>query len=403
MRAGLTLLCLAYVLSQFFRAFLAVLSGVLEADIGTGPDALAQASGLWFLSFAAMQLPVGWALDRIGPRRTASVLLLLGGSGGAALFAMATSALHVNLAMLLIGIGCSPVLMASYYIFARQFPVAQFATLAALMLGVGSVGNLVASYPMAFAAETFGWRSSLAALAVLSAVVALGIAVLVRDPEPVEGDAKGSVLDLLKMPVLWVMFPLMFVNYVPAAGIRGLWIGPYMTDIFGISTAQVGQATLVMGVAMIAGTLCYGPLDRIFNTQKWVVFTGNLICAAGNVDADDGGLAKCAAVGGVVRCDRVLWRVLSGDHCPCPQLCASASGRTRGDVDEPLWHRRRGHDAICVGASAFRHAGTSGDAAAYVALFGFFGCLLLLGCADLPVQPGCATRITPFIRFSDGL
>ena len=72
MRAGLALLCLAYVLSQFFRAFLAVLSGPLERDLGTTPDDLAFASGLWFLVFAAMQIPVGWALDRIGPRRTAA-------------------------------------------------------------------------------------------------------------------------------------------------------------------------------------------------------------------------------------------------------------------------------------------------------------------------------------------
>ncbi len=279
MRAGLTLLCLAYVLSQFFRAFLAVLAQVLEADIGTGPEALAQASGFWFLSFAAMQIPVGWALDRIGPRRTASVLLLLGGAGGAVLFGMATSALHVNIAMLLIGIGCSPVLMASYYIFARQFPAAQFATLAALMLGVGSVGNLVASYPMAFAAETFGWRASLYGLAVISGLVAVGIAAFVKDPEPAQSDVKGSVLDLLKMPALWAIFPIMLVNYMPVAGIRGLWIGPYLSDVFGSTTTQVGTASLIMGVAMIVGTLCYGPLDRVFGTQKWVIFTGNLLCA----------------------------------------------------------------------------------------------------------------------------
>ena len=105
MQAGLILLCLAYVLSQFFRAFLAVLSGVLQKDIGAGPEDLAFASGLWFLSFAAMQLPVGWALDRIGPRLTSAVLLLIGGAGGAALFAVATTPDHIDIAMLLIEIG----------------------------------------------------------------------------------------------------------------------------------------------------------------------------------------------------------------------------------------------------------------------------------------------------------
>jgi len=276
MQAGLILLCLAYVLSQFFRAFLAVLSTVLQSDIGAAPDDLAFASSLWFLSFAAMQLPVGWALDHIGPRRTASVLLLIGGGGGAALFAVAQSAFQVDLAMLLIGVGCSPVLMASYYIFAREYPPARFATLAALMLGVGSVGNLVASYPMALAAEWIGWRASLAGLAAASVLVAVGLFFTVRDPAPTEGDTKGSVFDLLKLPVMWAILPLMLVSYGPAGALRGLWIGPYLSDVFGLGTTQIGQATLVMGIAMIAGTLIYGPLDRILGTRKWVVFSGNL-------------------------------------------------------------------------------------------------------------------------------
>ena len=63
--------------------------------------------------------------------------------------------------MALIGIGCSPVLMASYYIFARSYSPARFATLAALTLGIGSVGNLIAAYPTAWAAETIGWRATL--------------------------------------------------------------------------------------------------------------------------------------------------------------------------------------------------------------------------------------------------
>lgn len=275
MRNDMILLCLAYVLSQFFRAFLAVLTQVLDADIGATPADLAFASGLWFLVFAAMQVPVGAWLDKYGPRRTSSVLLLLGGGGGAALFALATQPIHVSIAMGLIGVGCSPVLMASYFIFARSYPPAKFATLAALMLGVGSVGNLVAAYPTAFAVETFGWRATLWALAALSSAIAIGLWQMVQDPPQVDSEEKGSVLDLLRMPVLWFIIPFMFVNYMPTAAIRGLWIGPYLGDVFAMSTVGIGQATLVMGVAMIAGTFAYGPADRIFGTRKWVIFGGS--------------------------------------------------------------------------------------------------------------------------------
>jgi MFS family permease len=279
MNAGILLLCAAYVLSQFYRSFLAVLTVALETDVGTTPEDLANASGLWFLAFALMQIPVGWALDKVGPRLTSGVLLLIGGAGGAALFGLAGNPTHISLAMALIGVGCSPVLMASYYIFARVYPARVFATLAAVLLGVGSLGNLLGALPMAIAAEAFGWRQTLLGLAVVSGIVALGLIWAVRDPEKVAHEEKGSLLDLLKMPALWLIFPLMFVQYAPAGGLRGLWIGPYLTDVFGYDATAVGNVTLLMGVAMILGTFAYGPLDRLLGTRKWVVLGGNAMAA----------------------------------------------------------------------------------------------------------------------------
>lgn len=279
MRLGIASLVTAYVLSQFYRAFLAVLAPTLKAELGASAEDLALASGLWFLTFAAMQLPVGWALDRIGPRRTSAALLALGGGGGALVFATAQGPLAITLAMGLIGIGCAPVLMSSYYIFARLYRPAVFATLATATIGIGSLGNIAGSLPLARAIEAFGWRGTLGATAALTLLVAALIALAVRDPERAEGHAEGSVLDLLKLRALWPILAMMAVCYLPAGALRGLWIGPYYADVFAANTETVGRATLVMGLAMVAGNFAYGPLDRLFRTRKWVIFTGNLICA----------------------------------------------------------------------------------------------------------------------------
>lgn len=379
MQIGLVILCLAYLLSQFFRAFLAVLTDVLAQDVGATADDLAFASGLWFITFAAMQIPVGWALDRIGPKRTASVLLFIGGGGGAILFAVANGPMGINIAMMLIGVGCSPVLMASYYIFAREYPPARFATLAALMLGVGSLGNLVASYPMALAAEWLGWRSSLVGLAMISATVAIGIQLTVKDPERVTEKAGASLLGLLRMPALWAIIPLMIVAYAPAAAIRGLWMGPYLIDIHGLTTGQVGQATLAMGVAMILGTFFYGPLDRMLGTRKWVIFCGNVICAAAI-------LALAAFVQGSVILAISLCAVLGFFGATFPVIIAHARAffpaalAGRGVTLMNLFGI--GGVGLLQFASGPLHASvlaTSGAAAAYAALFGMFGLALLVG------------------------
>ncbi|MDE9449520.1 MFS transporter [Aliiroseovarius sp. Z3] len=283
MRLGIATLIIAYVLSQFYRAFLAVMTPALKADLGATPEDLARASGAWFLVFALMQIPVGWGLDNIGPRKVAAGLLALGGAGGAALFAVASTPDHILYAMVLIGIGCSPVLMASYFIFARMYSPAVFGTLAGMVIGFGSLGNIAGALPMALAVEQFGWRACLWALAAVTLVVAALIMVTVDNPPKVtaeDGAKKGSVLDLLKMPALWAIFPIMFVNYTAAAGLRGSWAGPYLRDVYGLDTTGIGWATMAIALAMVIGSFAYGPLDRIFKTRKWVIFPGNLIAVA---------------------------------------------------------------------------------------------------------------------------
>lgn len=279
MKAGIAALIAAYILSQFYRAFLAVLAPALEASIGATAQDLASASGYWFLTFALMQLPIGSALDRIGPRLTTSALMGVGAIG-AALFATATGATDIKIAMALIGVGCAPVLMASYYIFARSYSPAVFGTLAGVVIGIGSLGNIAASLPLSMAAETFGWRETVWALAAVTGLVAVGIAGLVRDPPGAKGGQAGSIIDLLRMPALWPILIMMAASYAPAAGLRGLWAGPYLRDVFDADAARIGTVTLIMGLGMVAGNFAYGPLDRVFGTRKGLVIMGNMVVAA---------------------------------------------------------------------------------------------------------------------------
>ena len=282
MKLGIAFLVLGYVLSQFYRAFLAVLSPVLGRDLGAGADDLALSSGLWFLAFALMQLPVGWALDTLGPRRTSAWLLGAAGGGGALVFALAQTPLHVHIAMVLIGAGCSPVLMAAYYIFGRVYSAGAFATLAGVTIGIGTLGNILGAWPLAWAAETLGWRETVLGLAAVTLASGVALAWLVQDPPQLEDDGKGrgSLLDVLRIPGIWLILPLLFVNYAPAAGLRGLWVGPYYADVYGAGSIAIGHVTLLMAFAMVLGAFAYGPLDRIFGTRKGVALAGNLGCVA---------------------------------------------------------------------------------------------------------------------------
>lgn len=279
--AGIVALALSYILSQFFRSFLAVMTPTLSAELGMTNAQFSYASGIWFVTFAAMQFAVGYSLDRFGPRRTAAVLLAAGAGGGALLFAIATVPSMVLIAMGLIGMGCAPLLMAPLFIFARTFSPARFAALASWFIAVGNTGNVLGAAPLAAVVESLGWRSTMTALAIISFLVAAGIWHLVRDPEPIVDETKssgfGGFLTLLRMPVLWAIIPLTAVNYAPVATIRGLWAGPYLADIYGASMLTIGNVTFFMAIAMVAGSFLYGLIDPMFRTRKWVAFAGNFI------------------------------------------------------------------------------------------------------------------------------
>lgn len=274
---GIIALTLGYTLSQFYRAFLAVLSSTLQAELGATPGDLAISSGMWFLAFALMQLPVGWALDHIGPRRTAAVLLALGGGGGAAVFALATAPWHLHVAMALIGIGCAPALMAAYYIFAHDYPAALFGTLTGAMVGLGSAGNILGAAPLVSLIHAIGWRDALWLMVALTLAVAAVLALTVRDPVHDAGPPRGRLSDLFRLPAIRMMLPLIFVSYAASAAIRGLWASPYLRDVFGADDVTVGRATLVMGIAMVVGNLAAGPMVRLAGSERRAVIAGHLV------------------------------------------------------------------------------------------------------------------------------
>ena len=280
--AGIAALAIAYVLSQFYRSFMAVLTPVLTVELGATKAELSLASGAFFITFALSQFGIGVSLDRFGPRRTCAALLAFGGGGGAFLFAAATEPWMITAAMALIGIGCAPVLMASLFIFARIYSTARFAVLTSWLVAFGTAGNVIGASPLANAAEAFGWRPVMAALGLLTLLTAAAVMVLVRDPDRpqgvhISGMGFAGYGELMRMRVLWPIIPLTAINYAATAGIRGLWAGPYLADVYGADTLVIGEVTLFMALAMVAGSFIYGPLDTIFRTRKWVAVGGNLI------------------------------------------------------------------------------------------------------------------------------
>ena len=274
-------LSVAYILSQFFRSFLAVISENLKNDLLATPDDLAFSLGLWFISFAFMQIPVGWSLDKYGPRFL--ILFILGfiASIGILVVSFSNNIASLHIGMILIGIGFSPVLMTAYFIFTKKFSKSKFSTLAASITGIGSFGLIIGSTPLTYSVEIIGWRNTLIILSLINFFVSLAIFLLLEKKiyNKSENNKLIDLFKIFKQKQIWFIFPLILMCYAPVSGLRGIWLGPYFTNNFQISSYQVGNISLLMSISMIIGIFMYGPLDRIFLSRKWVIFFGNIVCA----------------------------------------------------------------------------------------------------------------------------
>lgn len=268
----------AYLLSQFYRAFLAVVAGDMSRDLGLDAAGLGTLAASWFFAFALAQFPIGIALDRFGPRRTLA-LGMCSAIFGAAWLAAANGLADAAIAMALIGLGCAPVLMAGFYVIARLYPADRFATYSSLLLGLGSLGDPLSGAPLALAVGRFGWRPTIAGMAGLTAVAVVLIALLLRDPPRAGGGAaRGSLLrgmrDIVGTRALWPLFPVALVSYAFVISTRGLWITPYLESVHGFDHTSVSLAATAMGLVMAGGALLYAPLNRLWGGAKRTVTIG---------------------------------------------------------------------------------------------------------------------------------
>jgi len=291
-RQGLVIvatLATAYVASHFFRAANVTIGLDLMRDLAIGPQALGALTGAFFFGFAAMQIPCGFLFDRYGPRKTVTGMLVLATLGGA-VFTLAPDWPTLLAGRVLMGAGFGVMLIGSMVVISRWFPPDRFSQMASLVLSVGLLGNLLATTPLAWAAHEVGWRVIFGAVVGFTALGAVAVWLVVRDAPPghpflarkteTPRELLRGLGEALRSPSLPYILVLNFCNYACTFTVQGLWGGPYLREVHGLTAIQAGNVLLAGVVAYQVGMLTFGPLDRVLDTRKWIAVAGTLAVAA---------------------------------------------------------------------------------------------------------------------------
>lgn len=253
---------LGYFLSYLYRVVNAVIAPDLVADLGIGSAGLGLLTAVYFLTFAAFQLPLGVLLDRFGPRRVEALLLVLAGSG-ALLFARAETTAGLVLGRALIGLGVSACLMAAFTAFVFWFPRQRLPGINGLQLAAGGLGAVTATAPVQFALQVTDWRGVFLMLGGVTLAAAAGVYLVVPEGRPPDRGAGlrsqlRGIVTVFTSPVFWRVAPWCTFSQATFLSIQGLWAGPWLRDVAGLPRPAVAHVLFWVALAMVAGFIVMG-------------------------------------------------------------------------------------------------------------------------------------------------
>lgn len=248
----------AYFLSALLRAVTATLAPVFSSELGLQSADLGLLAGAYFFGFAAMQLPLGRALDHFGPRRVLLLLLSLAVLGCVG-FSQAGSLGSLIAARLLIGMGVAACLMAPLTCYRHLFDLSTQLRLNSWMLMTGSIGMLASTLPVQMLLPVVGWRGLFIGVAALLVLAIVWIAGVAPKGMPVAAAQPGGrYRDIMRHPKFLALAPLGFFGYGGMIAIQSLWAGPWLTQVSGATAGQAAEGLFAVNLSMMCAFMVWG-------------------------------------------------------------------------------------------------------------------------------------------------
>lgn len=255
---------IGYFISYLYRVINSVIAPNLVSDIGLNPADLGLLTSVYFLTFAAFQLPLGVLLDRFGSRKTEACLLVFAALG-AFIFARAESIQGLIVGRALIGLGVSSCLMAAFTAYVIWFPRERLPLINGIQLAGGGLGALMGTAPVEAALQVIDWRGIFTMLAVLTLATA-AIILFVVPERKAEGsgasmkDQLRGIVRVFTSPVFWRIAPWAVMSQATFLAIQTLWVGPWLRDVAGFDRMSVAKGLLSIAAAMVCGFALLGAI-----------------------------------------------------------------------------------------------------------------------------------------------
>ncbi len=276
------LLSSIYFISQFSRASLGVVIIDVAADLNLNSEQIGRLGGVFFLSFALTQVPLGIILDAFNPVKIIIYMMFIIFTGFF-LFGVADNFTLLILARILQGVGCGVCLMGPLVVLTKIVKVKDFSLYSGIVMGLGGLGALFATEPFFYIVSQIGWKL---AFNYFSFLILFLIFLLYLFPkeEKLETKSKTNFNFKAFKKILFnknflLMLPMSMFGYASAAFILTLWGGRFLSTVHNYTIGSISLNLMFMALFWTIGSFSYGYIEKKINNKKLIISFSSIMMA----------------------------------------------------------------------------------------------------------------------------
>lgn len=280
---------LMYTMVFFHRTCPSIVGEDMAKDYDTDKKDLGIFSSIFFYPYAVMQIFAGLLADILDPAVLISISQIVSSIGGV-ICGVSGNIPVGSVGRFFVGLGCGPTYVPICRFVANWFDLKYYSNMMGIILVFGAVGGILAQYPLASFADRYGWRASFYGISGLSFVLSVLLLIFCRGTPESRGyepvniitnvDNKSckekfltlcrNFLVVVKNGYFWLCTGFIFFKDGPFFDITGLWGGPYLSDVYEMSSSKKGITLVGSSIGLIIGGFLFPPFSRCLKTRKWI-------------------------------------------------------------------------------------------------------------------------------------
>ena len=250
-----------FFISNLLRSITATLTPILTTEFNLSAGNLGLLAGGYFIGFAIMQIPVGFLLDKHGPKKIISSFLVIAIIGTLS-FALAKTFASLLISRIFIGVGVSACMMGPLTGYRVWFAEKYQQRANSWMLMVANLGFVSSTLPVQILLPEIGWRSIFGLIAILTLLSIILILMFIpnwnKTDETLKKENLSALSEIWKNKFFISLIPIAFINYGGIQAIQTLWAGPWMLEVAGYNAIQSATGLFWINITMLIAFLFWG-------------------------------------------------------------------------------------------------------------------------------------------------